>query len=222
MSLGSYVVAMDQSIPSKIDHIMPLISEKTDILVDIGIGSGKISYILAKKFPEKRVIGIDIRKQFVDNANEIYGKQLDNLEYIVSDACEYASGQDSKQEKKHITYILCSILHEIYSYKDGLTDVIHLLSCLAKNNNCDVIIRDFIGPCCNRKGIILKHSTKDKCISFEKFYKDFKHFMVTCILEDTKSDKDYKYYLTTDENIEYREDWVEHNYSLFLKYHTLN
>tara|TARA_B110000858_G_C17802383_1_gene476004 strand:- start:3143 stop:3781 length:639 start_codon:yes stop_codon:yes gene_type:complete len=33
---------------------------------------------------------------------------------------------------------------------------------------------------------------------------------------------DYKYYLTSDENIEYREDWVEHNYSLFLKYHTLN
>jgi hypothetical protein len=33
---------------------------------------------------------------------------------------------------------------------------------------------------------------------------------------------DYKYYLTTDKNIEYREDWVEHNYQLFLKYHTLN
>lgn len=32
---------------------------------------------------------------------------------------------------------------------------------------------------------------------------------------------DYKYYLTTD-NIEYREDWVVHNYNIFLKYHTLD
>lgn len=31
----------------------------------------------------------------------------------------------------------------------------------------------------------------------------------------------YKYYLTSDANITYRQDWVEHNYSLFLKYHTL-
>lgn len=32
---------------------------------------------------------------------------------------------------------------------------------------------------------------------------------------------DYKYYLTED-NIEYREDWVEHNCRIFLKYHTLD
>lgn len=30
----------------------------------------------------------------------------------------------------------------------------------------------------------------------------------------------YKYYLVTDD-IEYREDWVNYNYELFLKYHTL-
>ena len=31
---------------------------------------------------------------------------------------------------------------------------------------------------------------------------------------------DYKYYIIGD-IIEYREDWVEHNYKLFIKYHTL-
>ena len=31
----------------------------------------------------------------------------------------------------------------------------------------------------------------------------------------------YKYYLSTD-IFEYRLDWVEHNYELFLKYHTLD
>lgn len=34
-----------------------------------------------------------------------------------------------------------------------------------------------------------------------------------------ESNLDYKYYLITDEFV-YREDWVEHNYQLFLKYHT--
>lgn len=31
----------------------------------------------------------------------------------------------------------------------------------------------------------------------------------------------YKFYLTTDKNFIYRKDWVEHNYNLFIKYHTL-
>ncbi len=31
---------------------------------------------------------------------------------------------------------------------------------------------------------------------------------------------DYKYYLTTDKHI-FREEWVEHNYRIFMKYHTL-
>ena len=32
----------------------------------------------------------------------------------------------------------------------------------------------------------------------------------------------YKYYLTTSPEFVYREDWVEHNYNLFMKYHTLS
>lgn len=36
-----------------------------------------------------------------------------------------------------------------------------------------------------------------------------------------ESKLDYKYYLSTDQ-ITYREDWVNHNYELFLKFHTLN
>ncbi|MBU0946198.1 MAG: glycosyltransferase family 47 protein [Proteobacteria bacterium] len=35
-----------------------------------------------------------------------------------------------------------------------------------------------------------------------------------------ESGLDYRYYLTTD-NILFREDWVEHNYRIFLKNHTL-
>jgi hypothetical protein len=37
-----------------------------------------------------------------------------------------------------------------------------------------------------------------------------------------ESKLDYKFYLSTDKDFVYREDWVEHNYELFLKYHTLD
>jgi hypothetical protein len=36
-----------------------------------------------------------------------------------------------------------------------------------------------------------------------------------------ESKLDYKYYLTSEKEFIYRQDWVDHNYNLFLKYHTL-
>ena len=36
-----------------------------------------------------------------------------------------------------------------------------------------------------------------------------------------ESKLDYKYYLSSDKEFIYREDWVEHNYNIFLQYHTL-
>lgn len=36
-----------------------------------------------------------------------------------------------------------------------------------------------------------------------------------------ESELNYKYYLATEQHV-YREDWVEHNHRIFLKYHTLN
>lgn len=38
---------------------------------------------------------------------------------------------------------------------------------------------------------------------------------------EKESKLDYKYYLSTSPEFIYREDWVEHNYNIFLKYHTL-
>ena len=38
---------------------------------------------------------------------------------------------------------------------------------------------------------------------------------------DEESKLDYKFYLTSDKEFIYIEDWAEHNYNLFLKYHTL-
>ena len=36
-----------------------------------------------------------------------------------------------------------------------------------------------------------------------------------------ESKLNYKYYLSSDKEFVYREDWVEHNHNIFLQYHTL-
>jgi len=38
---------------------------------------------------------------------------------------------------------------------------------------------------------------------------------------EDESKLDYKYYTSSDNEFVYREDWVEHNYNIFLQYHTL-
>jgi len=38
---------------------------------------------------------------------------------------------------------------------------------------------------------------------------------------DAESKLDYKFYLADEKEFIYREDWAEHNYALFMKYHTL-
>ena len=37
-----------------------------------------------------------------------------------------------------------------------------------------------------------------------------------------ESKLDYKYYLTSDPEFIYREDWAVHNYNIFIEYHTIN
>ena len=37
-----------------------------------------------------------------------------------------------------------------------------------------------------------------------------------------ESELDYKYYLSSETNMEYRQDWVDHNFDLFMKYHTFD
>ena len=39
---------------------------------------------------------------------------------------------------------------------------------------------------------------------------------------EAESKLDYKYYLTSSSEFVYREDWVEHNYKIFIQYHTLH
>lgn len=49
--------------------------------------------------------------------------------------------------------------------------------------------------------------------------------IVSCVKETYRSPEEsligYKYYLTSETDFVYREDWVLHNYNLFLQYHTL-
>ena len=80
------------------------------------------------------------------------------------------------------------------------------------------------------------HLTGNPQMTFFKYvYKRYSNFAIESVehtldtvnsVEETyrseaESKLDYKYYLSSDADFVYREDWVKHNYNIFLKYHTL-
>ncbi len=74
-----------------------------DTVIDLGCGTGANAYDVAKK--AKRVIGIDIKQNNIDQAKQKY--QGDNLSFIVGDATQYHF------EKQIDKIILSNVLEHI-------------------------------------------------------------------------------------------------------------
>lgn len=59
-------------------------------ILDAGCGLGDGTAILARRFPNSRVIGIDPRAASIDYARLHYGSVLANLDFRVDDSCDFA------------------------------------------------------------------------------------------------------------------------------------
>lgn len=60
-----------------------------DTILDAGCGLGDGTAILARRFPNSRVIGIDPRAASIDYARLHFGSILPNLDFRVADPCEF-------------------------------------------------------------------------------------------------------------------------------------
>ncbi|BCJ99858.1 class I SAM-dependent methyltransferase [Anaerocolumna chitinilytica] len=106
----TYLKTMNQSIDYKkiiLDYI------KGEKVIDIGPGGGALMDLIEENAPEKRVTGIDIAQNVLDNLKR--KKQIENKQWEVmyGDALNLSS---YLPENSIDTIIFCSILHELFSY----------------------------------------------------------------------------------------------------------
>ncbi|HZJ71729.1 MAG TPA: methyltransferase, partial [Planctomycetota bacterium] len=117
-------------------------------IVEVGPGGGVVLDLLADRFPDSEVIGIDASAMAVDALRARRAREGRRWSVIHADAFELA---------RHVgpapvdTVIFCSILHEIYSYVEprfSLDSVRRILraawDCLAAGGR--LLIRDGVAP----------------------------------------------------------------------------
>ena len=105
---------------------------KGNTILDFGCGSGILTALIAATFPEKEVTGFD------ESADMIREAQLTNDEKI------FFTNSLSIYKQHYDTIILCSVLHEVYSYGRQELSVYELFNKLKKmlNPGGRILVRD--------------------------------------------------------------------------------
>lgn len=171
-----YLATMNQSIDYK-KVILDYISGTS--IIDIGPGGGALMDVIEERYPEKKVLGVDIAQNVLDSLKR--KKQLENRKWDVlyGDALNL----DQYIEKGSVdTVIFCSILHELFSYIEynGRKFNHETLAAAFKSvfgvlpTGGRIIIRDGImtEPECEKR--IIKFLSEEGMQFLERYVKDFK------------------------------------------------
>lgn len=128
---AKYLEGMAKSIPHKVELIAPWI--KPGSIVDLGCADASFTSWLSLKGD---TTGIDISPEIVNEARDKYV----TTKFRVADVRSYDIPSDN--------VIASSILHEVFSYGNGIADVDLALRNIHANLNAGgrLIIRDFVRP----------------------------------------------------------------------------
>ena len=118
------------------------LSEESEIL-EIGCGTGEISYLLAKK-TGTRVLGTDICDPFIKEAQGKY--ILENLQYRLLDFNDPESIERAADNKKFDYIVGNGILHHLYFQLDNALKNIHSL--LNDNGKLIFLEPNILNPYC--------------------------------------------------------------------------
>lgn len=170
---AKYLAGMAKSIPHKLELILPWLQGES--VVDLGCADGKFAADLAlnRGF---QVVGLDMSPSIVKMAREAH-KVVTNLHAL---EFKQAKAETFKLGKPVDNVVASSILHEVFSYGNGIEDVDKALRNIHANLNSGgrLIIRDFVKPYPNLivdfwhklDDITKGHSFKD----FTKRYEPYK------------------------------------------------
>ena len=131
--------------------------KKGNIIVDVGMASGTSTAILAKLFPDMKIIGVDINPKMIQIAQDIYN--YPNLSFREDDGEKL----DTFENNSVNGFFNCSAIHHITSYNGYDTN--RALNTLRRQvellkDRGVLIIRDFVKP--EEKEVIIELSSTDK------------------------------------------------------------
>lgn len=134
-----YLQRMSKPLQEKL-KIIKYIPDKTKTVLDVGCADGTITLAMADMFPDIDFLGIDLDGGFVDIANsKIEGRKNVRFEKL------YLRELLARTEKFDLI-IFCSVLHEFFSYGEGVSSVVKAMAdtheLLKKGGR--IVIRDMI------------------------------------------------------------------------------
>jgi SAM-dependent methyltransferase len=138
----NYCDALDAGLPQKLRIIEPWVRTWSGAeIVDVGAGTSALAARLAQRSPDSAVIAVDAAAAMVARSQSRYG-WIPNLVVRLGDAADAHSESAS-------CVILCSVLHEVYSYAgDSLAAVRNAVAAASRSllPGGTLIIRDFVTP----------------------------------------------------------------------------
>lgn len=164
----SYGAQMDASLRQKLDELVRWV--KPGNIVDKGCGTGKLMVELSRLFPDSRVAGVDLSREFLRVCDEnTYATDEVTLVFgNVIDVC-VPPGTAS-------TVIFSSVMHEVHSYSGYKTSeidraLVNAFTELAPGGH--LLMRDGVSPApATWRLELLDQQTRE---TFERFAKEFRH-----------------------------------------------
>lgn len=153
-----YLEAMDAISVEKVASASVFFEPKKDnTIVDVGMASGTSTAILARLFPEMKIIGVDINPKMVQIAQDTY--KYPNLSFREDDGEKLRTFSENSVNG----FFNCSAIHHITSYNGY--DANRALNTLRRQvellkDKGVLIIRDFVKP--KEQEVIIELSSIDK------------------------------------------------------------
>ena len=134
-----YLERMSKPLQEKL-KIARFIPQDTRSILDVGCADGTVTLALADMYPTISFVGIDLDEEFVKKAQECVGERK-NVKF----ECGFLRERLVNPERFDVA-LFCSVLHEFFSYGEGISTVVKALADAHEilNPQGTLIIRDMI------------------------------------------------------------------------------
>ncbi|MDX1608199.1 MAG: class I SAM-dependent methyltransferase [Candidatus Spechtbacterales bacterium] len=136
-----YLERMAKPLAEKL-RVVHFIPAGAKVVLDVGCADGTVTCAMAEIFPNIEFLGIDLDGEFIEKARKkAKEKNLDNVKFEKIYLRELLA-----RKQRYSAVFFISVLHEFYTYGEGISSVLKALSDAHEllEENGEIIIRDMI------------------------------------------------------------------------------